>query len=207
MGFYFPSADSTSLSRCASFWRMFYLDGSSESRLQADLQAGIRSVSRKFRESTWKDALQFLASESRPWLLLFDNINHISIPLSTYISNCRHGSILITTRHTDLSLAPHKSIQITGMEDDEALKLLQLRAGALPPTFSDTFLAIIHKLDNLPHLIIGAGAYVYKTKRPSIFLTTLGKHGLEKVLNRSIQNDTDYRVQLEESLRINLLGI
>ena len=50
---------------------------------------------------TEKDALHWLASHRKNWLLIFDNADDTKLNLRTYFPRGNHGNIIITTRNQD----------------------------------------------------------------------------------------------------------
>lgn len=126
---------------CDRFSYVFFLDGSSEDTIKAELQAAVRSLGAGLSQVSVEDALAWLArikgAEStrlqpsgsvatRPdWLLIFDNVDDPSIDLTKFFPKSRHGYIIVTTRNRDLAqLAPSMHHELGPMTDEEAVGLL-----------------------------------------------------------------------------------
>ena len=45
--------------------------------------------------------LDWLTQTEEEWVLLYDNADNPKVPLRSFLPDCRHGNILITTRNAD----------------------------------------------------------------------------------------------------------
>jgi hypothetical protein len=90
------------------FDHTFAIDGSSESSIRADLISHVRSLGPKSSQATLEDALLWFSDpRNTQWLLFIDNVDDVEINLPTFLPDCNHGSILVTTRNRHLGrLAP-----------------------------------------------------------------------------------------------------
>jgi hypothetical protein len=107
---------------------VLYVDASSEEATQSTLQdfAKARNIGKAY-----EDTLDWLGSRREQWLLVFDNADDPSLNIRDYFPSGTHGSILITTRLTDLALlaqGPGSDCCISSMNQQEALALLMKTA-------------------------------------------------------------------------------
>jgi hypothetical protein len=136
-----------------SFSAVFWLDGSTRSRVEQSLAAIVRRLpheqisetSRHFSrgsgadlEAAIKDVLTWLNLPTNDkWLLVFDNVDRDdsaelqdpdAFNPETYFPSTDQGSILITTRLSRLEQLGN-SWRLSGMSEDQGRNLLELRAG------------------------------------------------------------------------------
>lgn len=70
-------------------------------------------------------ALQWLATSTEEWLLVFDNADDPDIDLYQFFPPSTGGNILITSRNPQLCThAPGAHYQVSNMEEDDAVQLL-----------------------------------------------------------------------------------
>lgn len=110
------------------FWETFFVDATSIETISSSLKEIAKTV--HLDEDT-NDVLEWLASQNRRWLILFDNADDPKIDLSTYFPRCTTGDILITTKNNQMIVhangkKPHCRVQ--EMEHEEAKTLLLARA-------------------------------------------------------------------------------
>lgn len=178
------------------FWKTFYIDSSTESQIQADLQIAIRSLGRRHKNSTWSDGLTFLASETRHWLIVFDGADNPDINLRKYIPKSSRGSVLVTTRNRALSaIAKNNAIQIKEMDEDEAVLLLH-RVSALHPRSSEESRRIVRDLGCLALAVAQAGGYLFNTRRLSAYRQIFKKHRAELLRKQIIPDESGYETPI-----------
>jgi hypothetical protein len=99
---------------------VYLLDASSKETLEADLQALVQSQS-----DVYTDALLWLASTTRDWLIIMDNADDPSLEISLFLPRCSHGHVIITTRdrHRGI-LAPISTHAVDGLPLEESTTLL-----------------------------------------------------------------------------------
>ena len=71
-----------------------------------------------------EDALHWLMRKQEQWLLLFDNADDPKINLNTWLPQCDHGNIIITSRNPELCVYAGSSTQVSDMQETEAVELL-----------------------------------------------------------------------------------
>lgn len=77
-------------------------------------------------------ALNWLASQTRPWLLIIDNADDANIDLMEYLPKGRRGHVLITTRnpgYQSLGNVGPRCFKFDGLNKEEANALLFRTAG------------------------------------------------------------------------------
>ncbi|CAG7847041.1 SubName: Full=Uncharacterized protein {ECO:0000313/EMBL:CCA68224.1} [Serendipita indica DSM 11827] len=169
----------------SSFTRVIFVDASSQTQLEKDLELSIRSIGPEYREMTWKDAVAYLDGKDRGWLLFFDNADSPSLDLRPYLPASIHGAVLITTRNrmcTDY--APDSAVSVGNMEESEAVELLH-RIANITPTSDTESCAIVRELGVLPLAIAQAGVYIRRTRRLDTYLDTFRKHRGQILRQRS----------------------
>ncbi|PVG01504.1 hypothetical protein CPB86DRAFT_752643 [Serendipita vermifera] len=150
-----------------SFDHTFNIDGSSESSIQADLVSHIRSLGPKNSQAVLDDALLYLSDpRNTRWLLFFDNVDDVEINLATFLPDCNHGCILVTTRNRHLGRLASKAewhLELDVMSENEAVSLLQNAVSRSQPVEDQKKLPeVAEALGYLPVALAQAGAYMYE---------------------------------------------
>jgi tetratricopeptide (TPR) repeat protein len=104
------------------YWGVFWIDASTDENAQA---AFATLGNRAKKDSTFESGKFWLASQSKPWLLVIDNADDPSMDISRYIPAGNFGHILITTRNPNNVM--HATVgekQFRDMEPDDAVSLL-----------------------------------------------------------------------------------
>ncbi|CCA69904.1 related to LipA and NB-ARC domain protein-Aspergillus clavatus, partial [Serendipita indica DSM 11827] len=69
----------------ARFTRVIFVDASSQTQIEADLERSIRSLGAEYNKMTWKDAVAYLGGKERGWLLFIDNADSPDLNLRPYL--------------------------------------------------------------------------------------------------------------------------
>ncbi|KAF8597409.1 FabD/lysophospholipase-like protein [Ceratobasidium sp. AG-I] len=107
----------------AWFWDIFYIDATTRETISAGLIAIGRAVN---AGSTPDEALAWLVSQQKRWLLVFNNADDPNLNLHDFFPECAHGDILITTRNQQMvthTTEPESDYRVGGMKPDDALQL------------------------------------------------------------------------------------
>ncbi|KAG8792219.1 hypothetical protein FRC12_006797 [Ceratobasidium sp. 428] len=125
------------------------------------------ALERKIGE-THEDTLRWLELISRSWLLVFDNADDPDLGIQNFIPAGSYGSVLLTTRLRSLALlgqGPGSECRIGGMEADEAVELLLMKARmrdqALSAEETDAATGLVQDLGFLALAIVHAGAFIF----------------------------------------------
>ncbi|KAG8782587.1 hypothetical protein FRC20_011914 [Serendipita sp. 405] len=148
---------------------VFFLDASSETSLNADLITLVRSQTDKY-----DDALTWLASGIKNWLLILDNADDPSLKLSKFLPRASHGHVIITTRNsTHRLLAPRSSHAVDALPMEDSITLL-LRSSGNEDNEANRSLAkeIAEGLGRLPLALAHAAAYILINNCLDAFLAT-----------------------------------
>jgi hypothetical protein len=100
------------------------VDASSSSTITTYLQN--IALTKRVGESE-QDALAWLSSQHKEWLLLFDSADDVKLNLRKYFPHCSHGSILITSRNRGTLVhapTPQAHCKVGNLTPDEARSLL-----------------------------------------------------------------------------------
>jgi hypothetical protein len=84
------------------------------------------ALSKRVGESE-QDALAWLSSQHKEWLLLFDSADDVKLNLRKYFPHCSHGNILITSRNRGTLVhapTPQAHCKVGNLTPDEARSLL-----------------------------------------------------------------------------------
>jgi len=171
-----------------SFEHAFFIDGSSETSIRADLITHARSVLPNCTGGL-RDALSFFqnprnffkAKDRSPWLLVYDNVDDVKINLAKYLPESTFGCILITTRNLSLShlaTAPQLHLELGPMTPAEATEVILRSARVESKDENRTWaLPIAEALGNLPVALIQAGCYIFESKcTGEEYLALIGRH-------------------------------
>ena len=170
---------------------MIFVDASSQAQLETDLALSIRSLGPEYSEMTWKEAVAYLDSKEKGWLLFIDNADSPELDLRPYFPRSSHGAILITTRNrASVEYALDGAIAVGGLEENEAVSLLHAVAD-VAPTSDAKSLEIVRELGMLALPITQAGAYIRKTHRLDTYLNTFRSHR-DQLMRTQPDRGTDY---------------
>ncbi|KAF4630452.1 hypothetical protein G7Y89_g7685 [Cudoniella acicularis] len=153
------------------FLAIFWLDASSTEALKKGLIAISDMVKHSMDQTDRSDeeriefTLQIIGSWNRSWLLIFDNYDNPDQfqSLSRYMPSSSQGSILVTSRNSDLARLG-TVVEVPPMSQTEALSLLYDRVGGAEkfPEQREDAKKIVHLLGYLPLAINQAGAYIQR---------------------------------------------
>lgn len=125
--------------RTSGMWTdVIYVDASSRETAVADMENFAKA---KGVGQTYEDALRWLANRCERWLLFFDNADHKSLGITDLLPRGDHGSVLITTRTTDLALQArgrNARCEVSSMGPKESLELLMKTSGVQEDTLTDS---------------------------------------------------------------------
>ncbi|KAG9080294.1 hypothetical protein FRC06_006822, partial [Ceratobasidium sp. 370] len=117
------------------------------------------------------DAIRWLSSRRERWLMVFDNADDPSLDIRSLFPSGDHGSILITTRISQLALlaqGPDPECGVFSMHPDEALKLLlktaRLESGQMSEAEHNAAIELLQEFGHLALAIAHAGAYIWSSK-------------------------------------------
>lgn len=149
----------------SSYQHVVFVDTTSPSSIRSDLQSFIRSLGVGYEQRTFEDALFLLSGGPHEgnWLLIFDNADNPELNLVRYLPEGFHGSILITTRNSELgTLSNTVHLRLGPMNDTEAFETLMKAAGRTLP-LSDaersSIEELMKELGNLAVALVQAGRY------------------------------------------------
>ena len=109
---------------------MFWIDGRSIAQLKQTLAHNIAKSAEV--DLNHNAALNWLAIQIKPWLLIIDNADDANIDLMEYLPKGRRGHVLITTRNPDyqsLGNVGPRCFKFDGLNKQEANALLFRTAG------------------------------------------------------------------------------
>ncbi|KAE9397782.1 TPR-like protein [Gymnopus androsaceus JB14] len=111
---------SENLSRFSNVW---FFDASSNDTLTANFKALGKAAG--VGEDV-RDVRDFLARINQKWLCIFDNVDDENVFLKDYIPSCNHGSMIITSRLSEISqmASPDCHIELMDLTEASAVELL-----------------------------------------------------------------------------------
>ncbi|KAJ7347383.1 hypothetical protein DFH08DRAFT_936894 [Mycena albidolilacea] len=177
-----------SLSR---FSDIFFIDTSSVETIEA----GLKDIAATRGTGTGvDDALQWLASKTDEWLLLFDNADNPGLDLHKFLPRCSHGNILITSRNQGLVVHAGSHSVVSDMEESEAVELL-LKSACQDITTGNQEIAgkIVKVLGYLALAIIQAGAFISKSGMLSSYLDLYKENRSRLLAAKPTQSHDDYK--------------
>ncbi|KAJ7244001.1 hypothetical protein C8J57DRAFT_1725803 [Mycena rebaudengoi] len=178
------------------FTDVFFLDASTADTLRAGLKniALTQSIG-----SDHDDALRWLASCNKEWLLIFDNADDPKLNLFDFFPPSTHGNILITSRNPQLCVhAPGAHHRISDLEEEAAVQLLLISA-AKPATTENEILAteIVKVLYCFPLAVVQAGAYISKSRGALRRYLALYEHNHTRLLSEvPVQSHDKYALSV-----------
>jgi hypothetical protein len=177
---------------------VYFLDVSSKETLEADLQALVQSQS-----DVYTDALLWLASTKKDWLIIMDNADDPSLEISLFLPRCSHGHVIITTRdrHREI-LAPISTHAVDGLPLEESTTLL-LNTSQYEDSVANRELSgeIAQVLGCLPLALAHAGSYIRVRKCLNTYLETY-RESSSQLLERKFDMPQDYRHSVARTIEM-----
>ncbi|KAJ7458472.1 hypothetical protein FB451DRAFT_579993 [Mycena latifolia] len=172
------------------FSEIFLIDAST----LETIDTGLKNIAAtKSAGSTAQDALQWLSSQPKEWMLLFDNADDPKINLHKFFPQCTHGNILITSRNPGLRVHAGSHALVSDMEETDAVELLlKSSAVATTPANKDTATEIVKALCYLPLAIIQAGAFISQSGALGQYLDLYMQNQARLLSERPVQSHDDY---------------
>jgi tetratricopeptide (TPR) repeat protein len=159
---------------------VFFIDGSSESRYQADLVRYVRALGIEHSQKSFEEALLFISDNASNGerLLIIDNADDPSMNIEGLLPQCDHGAIIITTRNHILGhLAQNGHLELDSMSEDEAIEALtRASLHPWPPVglVAPEMKRVCSELGYLPIALVQAGSYMAQTvTTPIAYLSKL----------------------------------
>ena len=175
----------------------FFIDGSSEDRIRADVVRNVRALGIEHSQKGFEDCILFLSqpSPTGPRLLLYDNVDDPSMDLSSFLPRGISCAVVITSRNHLLGVRhPRANLPLDVMSIDEAVELLLYdrdRSGVAIGQAKTDATALAQALGCLPIALQQARSYMEQT-RCSIkaYLERLSR-SRQKLLGRPISFQLD----------------
>ncbi|PVF99235.1 TPR-like protein [Serendipita vermifera] len=136
---------------------VYFLDASSKATLETDLNTLVQSQS-----DVYTDALLWLASKPRDWLIIMDNADDPLLEIATFLPRCTHGHVVITTRNRlHELLAPKTTYYVDSLSLSDSITLLLDSSGYQDNRVNRQLSEkIAQELGCLPLALAHAGAYI-----------------------------------------------
>ncbi|KAJ7165390.1 P-loop containing nucleoside triphosphate hydrolase protein, partial [Mycena filopes] len=157
------------------------------------LDAGLKKIAlSKAVGNSASDALSWLQSKHENWLLLFDNADNPEMNLNSFIPQCAHGNIVITSRNPGVRVYGSHSL-VSDMEEVDAINLL-LRSADQESSEENLKIAaeIAKELCYLPLAIVQAGAFISESEDLSGYLALYHKNRARLLSEQVAQSHDDY---------------
>jgi hypothetical protein len=190
---------------CSDLYRfpgesVYFLDASSKETLETDLKALVQSQS-----DAYTDALLWLYSTKRDWLVIMDNADDPSLELAQFIPRCTYGHVIITTRnHFRRILAPKSAHYVDALPLDESTNLLLDISGYENNVFNRQLSKnIARELGCLPLALAHAGAYILFRQCLDSYLETY-RDSRAQLLERNFDMPHDYPHSVATTIEMSL---
>jgi tetratricopeptide (TPR) repeat protein len=158
----------TTISDPARFKHVVYVDASTLSSIETDLQTWARELGDGHEHDTWEEAVRILSKvpENERWGLILDNADDPMLNLVPIIPKSKNLTVVITSRNRNLgNLSTAYHMELGEMERDEALTTL-LHAARHQLPLSDEGLksahTILKELGCLAVALVQAGTYCHE---------------------------------------------
>ncbi|KAJ7189101.1 hypothetical protein C8R46DRAFT_1184309 [Mycena filopes] len=138
------------------------------------------------------DALTWLQSKHEDWLLFFDNADDPEINLNSFIPQCNHGNILITSRNPGIRAYGSYS-HVGDLEEADAINLL-LRSADMESSENNVkvVMEIVQELCCLPLAIVQAGAFILGSEDLNGYLELYHSNRAHLLSKQPVQSHDDY---------------
>ncbi|KAJ7870707.1 hypothetical protein B0H13DRAFT_1634650, partial [Mycena leptocephala] len=172
------------------FTEKFFLDGSTVETINTGLK---NIVSMEKVGNSSQDALRWLASKEEDWLVFYDNTDDPQLNLNSFLPQCTHGNIIITTRNPGLCVYAGANSAVSNMEETDAVELL-LKSGAQENSSATTKIAaeIVKEMCYLPLAIVQAGAFISQSGALDSYLGIYMKNRAQLLSEKPTQSHDNY---------------
>ena len=154
----------------SSFESIFFVDGSSESRIRAGIVHNVRALGTEYSQMTFQNCMTFLAQpvQGRPRLVVYDNIDDPNLNVMQLLPPGDSCALIITSRNRSIGgLHPSFHLELDVMSMQESVDLLLYHHAQLNPPTEETrkeTCAIAEALGFLPIALTQARCYMYQTR-------------------------------------------
>ncbi|GFF84777.1 hypothetical protein IFM47457_06586 [Aspergillus lentulus] len=152
---------------CADiFWKIFLVDASNTETLNSSFREIALDPDAKTNGVVYSadSIVQWLSSQRREWLLIFDNADEAPAAIEGFLVDSRYGNTLITTRNPNMrELADEDGFaQVGQMTENEAVLLLSRLSynKKYTPETHERMKAIVHELGYVPLAIQHAASSI-----------------------------------------------
>lgn len=166
----------------------------------------IRSTGKENTSGSYQDALTWLATTFKNWLLILDNADDPSVRLFGYIPKCSHGDVIVTTRNSNhRSLAPYSSYHLDALSVEDSTKLI-LAISSNEETEVNRALArqIAEELGCLPLALAQAGGYIFVNQCLSQYLDLYRKDRKELLDSEEVELPQDYHDTVTTTIKMSM---
>ncbi|KAJ7814557.1 P-loop containing nucleoside triphosphate hydrolase protein, partial [Mycena leptocephala] len=173
-----------------SFTDKFFLDGSTVETIDTGLKniASMKNVG-----NSSQDALQWLAKNREDWLLFYDNTDDPKLNLNSFLPQCTHGNIIITTRNPGLCVYAGANSAVSDMAEGDGLALLLKSAAQdITPVNERMAAEIVKELCYLPLAIVQAGAFISQSGTLNSYLDIYRKNRAQLLSEKPAQSHDNY---------------
>ena len=189
------------------FSDIFWIDASSESIVDLRLrQIAQANNAPPEAVSSAAHALKWISRKS-DWLMVYDNAES---GVKKFLPPGNGGNVLITSRNFELCRITEDSMEVHGMEEEEALSLLS-KSASLNYTSQDVQILakqLVSKLGGIPLAIDQAGAYMIACRCPlQDYLELYAKHHNQLMIDPSFKHASDYGSSTYETWEISMKEI
>ncbi|KAJ7820363.1 P-loop containing nucleoside triphosphate hydrolase protein [Mycena leptocephala] len=172
------------------FTEKFFLDGSTAETIDTGLK---NIVSMKNVGNSSQDALRWLANKEEDWLVFYDNTDDPKLNLNSFLPQCTHGNIIITTRNPGLCVYAGANSAVSDMEETDAVELL-LKSAAQESSSANTKIAaeIVKEMCYLPLAIVQAGAFISQSGALNRYLDIYKSNRAQLLSEKPAQSHDNY---------------
>jgi tetratricopeptide (TPR) repeat protein len=172
---------------------LFFIDGSSEARIRADIIRNVRSLGIEHSQKLLGDCLIYLAQPSQhlPRLLVYDNVDDPELDIASLLPPGDNAVVIITSRnHSIGEMCPDAHLKLDVMSAEEAVELLlrgTCHARPLTEQAHQAMVSIAELLGRHPIALSQACSYMYQTMcSPTAYLEKLQKNPIEILAKRAL---------------------
>ncbi|KIM26631.1 hypothetical protein M408DRAFT_25333, partial [Serendipita vermifera MAFF 305830] len=154
------------------FASSFFVDGSSEARIRADLIRHVQSLRSAYSQMSFEECLSILSQplSGRPRLLIYDNVDDPNIELDSLLPGGTSCLIAITSRNRSMGeICPDAHLELDVMTIEEGVELLLHTPGrsiVITDQYRKDAGIIAETLGCLPIALAQARSYMYQTRCP-----------------------------------------
>ncbi|KAF8179813.1 hypothetical protein K438DRAFT_1603562, partial [Mycena galopus ATCC 62051] len=144
---------------------------------------------------SWQDGLEWLLGKREPWLLFFDNADDPRVDLNSFVPQCNHRNIIITSRNQGLKGYGAHTL-VSDMEEPDAIALLLKSAHHVVSPTNNQLAAALVQVSYYATVLLLAEAFILQSEDLSGYLALFNKNCVNLLSEKPAQSYDGYSLSV-----------